>query len=87
MIKAFNVEIPEHTNAGKQFGGPNVDDVWAFLASGAKNAEIEWDKQKNKNVTSVQSNYGAAIKRLGLSDKIGTKTRSGRLFLVRKDVE
>lgn len=49
MIKAYNVEIPERTNAGKQFGGPNVDDIRAFLASGAKNAEIEWDKRKNKN--------------------------------------
>lgn len=86
MIKAYNVEIPGK-GSGRKIGGPNIDDVLAFLASGAKNAEVELGKRRNKNITSVQSGYSAAIRRLGLMDKVGTMARSGRLFLVRKDVE
>ena len=84
MIRAFNVPIPE-SGAGKKLGGIYIDDVREFFESGARNAELEWDKKQNKDIQSVQSYYGVAIKRCGYSGVIGTKRRGDRLFLVRKD--
>lgn len=77
MIKAYNVEIPEKQVTRK---GATAD-VFDFLASGQRTAELEIGTRK---ACSVHTTYRQVLVRNNLLDKIQVVARNNRLFLVRK---
>ena len=83
MILDYNVDISERVlEIRKARYGAAREDILAFLASGASNAEIDLE---NYNYRTVYGRYRRTVSRFRFSDRVDVISCGTRVFLIRKE--
>lgn len=83
------VKLSEVFRGSARCHGHCIATVNAFYESGFEAAELDWQSVGScKTAKSKQTVFIAAIRRLGLRDKIGVKVKlkENKLYLYRKDL-